>query len=343
MDVRTIAATACVAELLAGCAHMPEVTMHYYQPKATVKVVVTQSADCDGSQQRVFVATSATATVSYSSDLKRPETFRLKSVDTGLADIDGTFTFSEDRRLKGISYTGTGQGETILKSGIGLASALLGVVGVAGGVKPEPVSECKTIAKVGGGKPVTLTYTVEVEPPYAAAREEEVKLDPSSHSLFVALENALPKLKLEVSAPTPLQPVASAPVGSGDVPLTLTNVGRVELLLRANGPQAATKAEVWKQTFIAPGPTTYALPVPKAAIFGKTGFTLALADSGVVTSVGYNSTSGASAAMNAGAALATEIKGSSDAERAAEVKGQADLIAQQQRLVRCQAKPEECE
>lgn len=329
--------------LLAGCAHVPDVTMRYYLPQSSATVAITQTADCDAAQQRVFVATSATGTVTYSSDLTRPQTFRLKAAGSDLADIDGSFTFTEDGRLKGISYSSTGQGETILKSAIALSSALMGMVGVAGGVKPKPVFECLTIAKAGGGKPVTLTYTVQLGNPIDKAGATIVpKADASSGSLYLALSKALPKLRLVVSDAIPVQSVAAGTVGSDEVPLTLSELARLTVTLKATDPQAG-EADVWQQAIAAPTRTTYTLPISKAALFGKSSFTLGLAESGAVTTIGYGSTSGASAAMNAGAALTTELTGSSKVEQAAEFKAQADFIAQQQRLVRCQANPDKCE
>lgn len=85
----------------------------------------------------------------------------------------------------------------------------------------------------------------------------------------------------------------------------------------------------------------YAIPVPASAAFGGSQMTLALADSGAVTKLQYGSTSGAASALAATRSVADVID-TSTAERLAEVRGQADLIQQQQRLVRCQADPASC-
>jgi hypothetical protein len=77
----------------------------------------------------------------------------------------------------------------------------------------------------------------------------------------------------------------------------------------------------------------------KAALFGKQTFTVSLSEAGAVMSVGYGKNAGTASALNAiGAIVNTETA----AAKAAELKAQADLIAQQQRLVLCQTKPDQC-
>ncbi len=92
-----------------------------------------------------------------------------------------------------------------------------------------------------------------------------------------------------------------------------------------------------------PSPKTYLLPIPKAALFGKQNFALSLADSGAVTAIEYGKATGAAGPLNVLGAAATAAAPDSTAAKAAEVKAQADLIAQQQRLTRCQAHPAQCQ
>ena len=77
-------------------------------------------------------------------------------------------------------------------------------------------------------------------------------------------------------------------------------------------------------------------------MFGKQSFTLTLADSGAVTAVDYGKVSGASGGLNASTSAMGTMVPESTANKAADMKAQADLIAQQQRLVRCQAQPDKC-
>ena len=87
-----------------------------------------------------------------------------------------------------------------------------------------------------------------------------------------------------------------------------------------------------------PTKETFPLPIPRAALIGRSGFSLALSEAGNITSIGYSKTSGASGLLNTFTAIDT-----TDANRASVIRGEADLIAQQQRLTRCKAQPDKCE
>lgn len=111
-------------------------------------------------------------------------------------------------------------------------------------------------------------------------------------------------------------------------------------------PAQPLKADdvIKKSTLTVPRPVAdgvLTLPIPKAALFGKQTFQLALADSGRITSLGYGRTAGASGALNAVGSLAGEQTAADTAEAAA-LKAAADLIAQQARLSSCVLKPTDC-
>lgn len=121
------------------------------------------------------------------------------------------------------------------------------------------------------------------------------------------------------------------------MPLTLQATGKVRVDLTAQGQS------IWTGTIQVPLPQTYLLPIPKAALFGKQSFSLSLSEAGAVTSVDYGKNTGAASALNAAGAIATAAAPETVAAKAAEVKAQADLIAQQQRLARCHANPAQCQ
>jgi hypothetical protein len=86
---------------------------------------------------------------------------------------------------------------------------------------------------------------------------------------------------------------------------------------------------------------TYLLPIPRGAPFGSNSLKLGLAESGAVTTLGYGATSGTAGVIGAAGtigAAATET----DAEMAARYQARANLIQQQERLIRCQANRPGC-
>ncbi|MEC7289170.1 MAG: hypothetical protein VXW22_03640, partial [Pseudomonadota bacterium] len=78
-------------------------------------------------------------------------------------------------------------------------------------------------------------------------------------------------------------------------------------------------------------------------LFGANRFEIELSDSGIPTTLGFGVDSGVAATVTAANSVVTTAQGQSIAEQAAETKAEADLIAQQQRLIRCQANRETCE
>jgi hypothetical protein len=86
----------------------------------------------------------------------------------------------------------------------------------------------------------------------------------------------------------------------------------------------------------------YALPVPRGAPFGGSSMKLGLAESGAILTLGYGNVSGAAAAIGAAGSIGSAFT-ETDAERASRYESQANLIQQQQRLIRCQQNPAGCE
>jgi hypothetical protein len=87
--------------------------------------------------------------------------------------------------------------------------------------------------------------------------------------------------------------------------------------------------------------TRYTVPVPKPPLFGSNEVNLTLNDSGKIKSLKYGSTNGAKDLGTAISTIANQID-ETDSEKAAALKNEADIIAQQQRLIKCQTNPTEC-
>ncbi|SEF25605.1 hypothetical protein ABL840_01685 [Variovorax sp. NFACC27] len=132
-----------------------------------------------------------------------------------------------------------------------------------------------------------------------------------------------------------IRPSLKSNVTSKEVALTLQRMVALSAKAEdAQGPIGTKSAPV-------PTTDTFVLPIPKAALFGKQTFVLALAESGRVSTLGYGRTTGVPGAFNAATAAATAEITEDNAEAAA-LKAAADLIAQQQRFNTCKLKPADC-
>lgn len=331
---------------LSGCASIPNVTYKYYPIKWNTTVTVIQTVGCNAAKTKLIALYAPLVTTSYSSNFEeQPFEFRVKELDRFFADVEMAMNFTDDGRLKSINQSSTGQGETIVKSAVALITSVEGMhLGPLGMVlpveKPGPSpSQCNDIEKWGGGKPVTLVYKASVT---KSNRGQQIRLKaaPESEGLYDELEDALPILTIDVGNEDNKTLIESGAIYANDqaadvVLLRLQKSGPISLSIRSSIPDK----EIGNARITVPTEHIYSLPIPKAALFGKQSFALALSESGTVTSVSYGKTTGAVGALNAAGAVATM---ETAATKAATLRGENDFIAQQERRVLCITKPEQC-
>lgn len=301
-------------------------------------MTVTQAVDCNASKTTLIASNSISNAVVYSADHEaKIQEFRIKSPTGALSDTNLTVNLTEDGRLKSINGDSTGQGEAIAKAVITAAVAILG-----GAAPPPPpagqLAECGVVEAWGGGKPVTLTYSQKVGfEPDAPKGPFVLQPDPASAALYNKLKLRLPTLTLTLAPAVALpEPVILSPGAKPGPKLSLNRTGTVhmEVTSGAGAP--------WTSDAIIPLRDTFDVPLPAGAPFGKVSFALTLADSGAITTLTYGQVSGAAGPANVAAAAATAAKPSSAADRAAQLKAEADEIAQNARVARCRADPTTC-
>ncbi|MEX2498332.1 MAG: hypothetical protein WD397_05600 [Wenzhouxiangellaceae bacterium] len=98
-----------------------------------------------------------------------------------------------------------------------------------------------------------------------------------------------------------------------------------------------------EQVAIAQWGRDYKIPVPYPRLFGTSTFSAGFSESGSLRTIGYSREGGADALAAGLTSIRDEFAGPTTAEQAAQVKAEADLIAQQQRLLRCQLAPDDCQ
>jgi hypothetical protein len=344
-ELRRFVIVTSLVGLAGACSAIPDVEYRYYPSKMTLTVSVTQAIDCSSDKTALIVANAASITPNYSADFtKGPYRIRIRDIEGavgGVADSDATFSFYDDGRLKSINQSTTGQGEAVIKSAVTLAAGF--IAGAApGAAAPKVLDVCTVIANLGGGKGVNLTYGTVIS--YQPSQKDalyDLPVSPASQAIYDKIRDSLPKLQVIVDKATPTESgagfLAQTSGSDGDVvDLTLQKTASVKVDVTSQGASFASS------NVVAPADGTYTLPIPKAALFGKQSLGLTLSEAGAITTVDYGKLSGAPGALNAANAVAT-TESQSTAARAAEVKAQGDLIAAQQRLLRCQVKPAQCQ
>lgn len=329
-----------------GCASMPPVNYSYYPATGVAMVAITQSLDCSKDKKRlVVVTTPPSVTTKYSADQSvQPWSFEASRLRSDMANTDFTLNLYEDGRLKGINAQSTGQGEAILKSVVSFMTAVTPLVGGSGPGKRAPkLAQCDVIANWGNGKPVSINYAALYPlDDLARGQPRPIGVAPDSQLLLQELNaiKAMPAFQARLQVAGDIVPgslAGSRPQSDRVVNLKLQRVANGTLRVLSGG------TPIWTGTLLVPKAAYYELPVPRAALFGKSTFAVEVGESGAVTKLQYGRETGAAGPFNVMTAAATAAAPSSAAEQAGEMKARADLIAQSQRLARCQAQPDQCQ
>ncbi|HZX83912.1 MAG TPA: hypothetical protein VFF19_10130 [Reyranella sp.] len=329
--------------LLGACSSVPDVQYNYYLPRASSTVTLTRTVICNADKTDFIFVDASSVNTSYSADRSvEPVGIRIKGVEGGLAlftDSEMGLTFYDDGRLKGVNQSTTGQGEAIIKAAASIA-ATIAPMGMLANVKrtSQPLPDCDVISRWGDNKPISIVYAKGLDL-LASTGPHDLDVVPGSARLKAELPN-LPPLAVEVGqfqANGSGARFARPQVDKDMVPLTLREVGHVRVEVKDKN----TGRTISAAGAIVPGTRTYDLPIPKAALFGKQSFALALAESGAITSISYGKTAGAAGMLNSANTIVNTVDPPA-ATKAAAVKAEADLILQQQRLVTCQTKPADC-
>ena len=348
---------------VSGCPSLPDVTAGYYLPRTSVSLHVIRTFACNTAKE-VFTTSTVTATVTHSADLAKRQTVVLKSLDGAISDSDFQVQFYEDGRLKGINSSTTGQGEAVIKALVGVAAIAFGAAQAPG---PNAPAACSLSADPS--KPVTVTFTRDVDFSDIGSKtstgaekltsDQVIDPDPDSQQTFIRTRDALgyecvhvEKLTLKPDSkgnPIPDVPgLENATNARKYVELTLQQPARVALKVWTSADSSCsfksdTKPSWAGESEVAQLGTMYSLPIPKAVLFGKLQLSLALAESGALTTLEYSKQSAAPSMATAAQDVSARLAPETAAQKAADLKAESDIIAQQHRLVRCKANPTTCQ
>jgi hypothetical protein len=177
----------------------------------------------------------------------------------------------------------------------------------------------------------------QIVPPDTASSFYASQLAKAIGDVYAVVEGS------EVPIEAPLNYVAH----NGDVLLKARQPGLVKIKIMTGGIKDNQGDTIWEgELAVAQFGKDYSIPIPAPAIFGKQVLNAIFQESGALSSIQYMSNTGAGQALNvtnsALTALQTALQGETTAQKAANVKAEADLIAQQQRLAQCLANPTSC-
>jgi hypothetical protein len=365
-----VAVFAAGAGVLAACSSLPSVSFGYYLTTPTAKVTISRTVGCDPNKEHfVFIDTPAVITT-YGADKRFYQPIFIKEIEDGkgkFADTSLGFSYYDDGKLKGINSTTTGQGDTILKAGASIMSAVavVAIMALDGGNGP-----CEVLEKWGGGKTVSIVYSAPIDLPMilghtppepkpavpgqsapapgSSVTAQSIPLNAPGYESLLEKLTGLQHPTMEIGSATLLYGGArsgpidlkSPPTARDEAPIP----GAVNLVLQKMATLDVTVTQgdgtAWKTNVLYPTGFTYSLPIPKAELFGTQSLVLSLAESGAITGITYGKTGGAAGALGAAQSIITSLP--SQASQTSQLKEQADLLAQQQRLWICRNRPLDC-
>lgn len=335
MVIRASIGVLTLALVVGGCAHTPYVTLGHYLPSSEVEIKVDRVLTCDANNNIVEVS-DVKSTTKYVADYSQWKLLPISQIDSAFADADMTFEFYDDGRLKGVNTSTTGKGEDILKS----AMSLVGMFGFEATRKPDKPA-CDIIKKLAGkADALTVSYTKNI------LIEDQMRtwLDPMLSSALAVkeLQAHIGDVCAVITKKGPVQTPDMAEGQSGMV-IDLKQPG-IALVIVKTGfePDTCEGDFLWKGEFLAPQfGKEYKLPIPKAALFGKQTFELAVGESGTLTKVKYGKVNGANSALVVLNSAATELQ-RTDSERAQEANDEVNRIKAMTKLAKCKADPANC-
>lgn len=346
---KIVLALACALGI-ASCASTPDVTVTYFLPKTTVNAKVTRTITCDA-ESNLILASSTVLTPVHAADISKPQTFDVSRLDGLFVNTTFSMDLTEDGRLKGVNTTSKGQAGEVVKTGIELLSSKLGLMNA-----PRYPEHCDLINKykrdangnVVRTETLTITYEgVAESTPNSSAIPilKSTILDGRFNELLALIGQPM----IKTGEASPIAPtVAQDRIDIKKYPtLAVRQMSSVLYTVMISGDETLPQFrsdKLHEQSLLVamPDASTYSIPLPKSAAFGNTNFAVAMNESGAVTKLTYGSDSGAPQLIGAASAFPDKEADLTTAQRAAEIKAQADLIAQQARLVRCQAAPDAC-
>ncbi len=316
--------------------------MQYYLSAARVTFKVTRTIACDTVLSKVISTGDATPAVQHYADRKvNPQSVSVAPLKGLFTNTDVKFEFYEDGRLKGINESTTGQGESILKTALSIASAIrVGTVGIASRDMTKAV-DCTEISRIGKQAPISLVYFGEVD--VTKAGSQSLEADSLTKVYVQLLKDALdPVCAVVGEVQKGVKPLTYAE-RDGDVLVPMRQPAYVGIRVAASRQADCSGGDTIWNGFVLAGQKgePYSLPIPKAAMFGKQTFALAVGESGAVNSIQYATEVGTGQVLNV-ISSGLDLLQNEDTKRANAARAEADLIAAQQRLLKCRADPKNC-
>ena len=348
MTAKTTLSPIAVCIFLSACSSSSTLEFAHMLPVPIATASASISVACASDDTVLFEATGKVSVGHIAGETAKNFTLG------GAALRDGKYVveFYPDQRLKGINSNQAGQGADTLKAVLTTLAPTL----ATGNVSSPPIKDedfCRKIANVTSDKstPITIRYHGETKKVLdettggnSKNKEEYTTLQLKQQIGTLDISSAIEAVKFKSRAirsiPPPLQT-------TGGSVITLPRQKVIETLLeicvkRPTGTDTPQCSSFYTDAFVVSSAETYPVALPEAGLFGSREFGISLTESGGVSRIQFSDTGGFTEAINGGNSVLDTFRPSTSQEKAAALNSEADLIAAQERLLRCRAKPADC-
>lgn len=324
------------AFFLSACANTPDVNLNYYLPKSTIDFKIVKSASCDTTGNLRIAASPLIETTEHSDYQGGQKYIPIKELDGAFSNTSIAVTWYDDGRLKSINSNSTGVGTNAINS---ITDTVISGVSLAG----FRSNHCEQI-NATDEKTVSFTYAYKSldSDSVSSVIGDKINLELTKESIEkrskFELETFIPEMHdaTITRSSFDLVSLGNSANNNNFLPLELRSPTQLTMSLTDDeGKPKSTNKTI-------AGIATYKVPIPKSAAFGTTEFALSLFPTGGIETISYGKESGLGAAADSGRTFLSKFESETAAERALNFRNEADLIAQQQRLIRCEADPSSC-
>jgi len=323
---------------------MPDATVKYYLSKSDLNITVNQTVRCIDTSNPVVV-TNVGFDAAYSADLNNRKEISFSELDTIYTSGSADITLSKDGRIEAFNSSSTGVVSDVIATVISMFGSLktLDIDPLANQVE----SACEIINNVAGqkdGKPLPLSIVLKSSVKFLEGNKvtgAPFKITGYPQSFYSAIAPAVGKLEyiIDTSEQEPEAPVETTYKGKRKIALIEPALVPVKVTLKSYVSNEST--EYSANIPVPQWGTEYNIPIPKPPMFGTNTLNLSLHETGKIKTLKYGTTNGSKDLGSAFNTLSDKLV-ETDLEKAASIKAEADVIAQQQRLIGCKTTPEEC-
>jgi hypothetical protein len=329
--------------LSSGCARMPDASIEYFLPKTMAIVTVNQTVSCVDLLNPTVI-TDVDIEPYYSADTNKSYSVNFSDLDTFYSSGSATITKTDDGRLESFNSNTAGSGSDVVNTFVSLIEAVSGFKSKRSDVQ----TACEIINSVAGEKdkkPLPLSIVLKSSVDFINENNSrEIITTPFviknyPQSFYVSIEPALGSLSYQIGG---IRNAVIPVINNENWPsITLVEPAIAPINVIKISPISNERTQFKAFVPVPQWGAEYSVPVPKPPMFGSNEVNLALYGSGKIKSLKYGTTNGAKDLGTSISTIANQFE-VTDSEKAQALKDEADVIAQQQRLIKCQTKPAEC-